>query len=107
MDDGSGRAALYALAAIVEGLRDAGVLTPEVLAAIESRTEQGINMAGAIDFAGKGFHPSEPDAIRHGMWCAREFIAPTGSVYDAINGHPANLRNWPTLATRQAYDGED
>lgn len=103
-DDGSGRAALYALEAIVSGLRDAGILTPKALEAIERRTQMGLDYAGAIDFAGRGFDPKEPHAIRHGMWCAREFIAPTGDQWAAIDGHPGDLRNWRSLEERLAYD---
>lgn len=104
MSDELAKAAMYAIRAIVEGMRDAGQLPQKTIEAIEERTKYGIYAAGAIEGSGQGFDADEPRAIRHGMWWARECIAPFGDTVPGITEHPRDPYEWPSLELRQKSD---
>lgn len=102
-----GKAALYAVRALVEGLRDAGVLDVHTIRCIEERTTMCINAAGAIDSAGVGFDADESVSRRMGAWWLREAIAPTGSFATSEFSEHDSPQNWPSLAERQrSAEGE-
>ncbi len=99
MVDDLGKPALYAIQALVDGLRDAGILTEKAIAAIERRAEVQINYAAVLDSAyAAPRSPDEAAAIRHGIWWLRESIASTGQYLPGpISEHPTHFHDWPKL----------
>ncbi len=102
----AGKAALYAIRALVDGLRDAGVLDMHTIRCIEERTTLCLNAAGAIDSAGVGFDADEAVSMRMGMWWLRECTVPTDQESVCQFSEHYKPQDWPALEARLRFSAD-